>query len=399
MAVALTLLLAVSCDKMPLLAPSGTTITMSTSTNIVQANGSVQVSAMLLESAGTPVQNGTTVTFSTTLGRLAPSEARTMNGVATVQFQPAGTSGVAEIRATSGGAKPADTANPGVKITVGAAAAGRITVTASPSSVAASGGASTITAVVVDTAGNPLRDIAVTFSTNAGTLSTAVASTDAGGNATATLNTTREAIVTVSVGGGATSATNTATVTVRVAIKPTVGITVVGVPSAGVAMTFNVTANPGAPPSAGASGGAPLKNVRVVYGDGGADDLGAISGTTPVQHLYSRSGTFTVSATAEDTAGETAVASTVVVVPFTISLGVSTSPGTLTGIFTANVNPANTTIVRFVWAFHDGLSVDTGSSNTTSRIYGAPGNYQVSVNATSSTGQTATTSITATIPP
>src|SRR3954469_5552140 len=100
------------CNKVPLLAPSGTTITLGTNSTIVQSNGSALVTATLLESSGTPVQNGTSVTFSTNLGRMTPVEAETVNGVATAQFQATGGSGVAEIRATSGGAKPSDTANP-----------------------------------------------------------------------------------------------------------------------------------------------------------------------------------------------------------------------------------------------------------------------------------------------
>src|SRR4029079_12022917 len=104
-------------------------------------------------------------------------------------FQASGSSGVAEIRAVSGGAKPADTANPSLKITVGAAAAGRISVTASPTTVPLTGGTSAISATVSDTSGNPLRDVPVTFSTTAGTLSSAVASTDVNGAATTSLTT------------------------------------------------------------------------------------------------------------------------------------------------------------------------------------------------------------------
>src|SRR5262245_36985127 len=119
------------CDKVPLLAPALTTITLSSSSLVVQSNGTAEVSATLLEQAGTAVQNGTSVTFSTTLGTLSPMTARTVNGVATTQFIANGQSGVAEIRAVSGPAKPADTANPSLKLTVGGAAASRVLVTAS----------------------------------------------------------------------------------------------------------------------------------------------------------------------------------------------------------------------------------------------------------------------------
>src|SRR5688572_303590 len=101
-------LVGVACDELPLLAPSLSTITLSTSNTIVGANGTAEVRATVLESSSTPVQNGTTVTFTTTLGALSPNEARTFNGVATVQFVAQGQSGIAEIRASSGAAKPAD---------------------------------------------------------------------------------------------------------------------------------------------------------------------------------------------------------------------------------------------------------------------------------------------------
>ncbi len=379
-----------SCDKVPLLAPSGTTITLATDSSVVQANGVARVTATLLESSGTPVQNGTSVTFTTNLGKVAPNEARTVNGVATVEFQAAGNSGIAEIRAASGGAKPADTANAALKITVGAAAASRISVTATPGSVAASGGSSTIAATVVDTAGNGLRDVPVSFSATFGTLSTAIASTDSAGVARSTLTTNRESVVTVNVGGtGTTTGSATATVTVRVNIKPTVTISVSNTPTAGAATNFTVTASPGA------NGGAPLTRVRVNFGDGTPEqELGTSGG--PLQHVFTRSGTFTVTANVEDASGETASASTPVVVPFTVAL--SSSRTGLIGTFSAIVNPSNTPIVRFVWTFGDGDSKDTGSTPTTTHDYAGPGTYPVSVTATSSSGLTTSATGTIVIP-
>ena len=471
------------CNKVPLLAPSGTTITLGTNSTIVQSNGTAQVTATLLESSGTPVQNGTTVTFSTNLGRLSPGEARTVNGVATATFQASGSSGVAEIRAVSGGAKPADTANPSLKITIGAAATGRISVTASPATVAATGGNSTISATVSDTAGNALRDVPVTFSTTAGTLSTAVASTDASGNATTTLTTTRDATVTASAGAGATSGTNTGTVTVKVnvagtvavtvapnpaavgqsvaasvtltanangspfqrgtvewgdgsapspiggqsttvqhtytrggtfvvratafdqlgdsasstatlvvnaAFKPTVSIVPVGNPAIGGVTNFTLTVNP-APNS-----GATIDDVQVDFGDGEVRDLGAVTGTVPIQHVYSTGGTFVVSATARDTLGGTGTGATIIVVSFTVSL--STSVSVKTGTFTANLNPANTPISNFFWDFGDGTSQNTGSTNQTSHMYALAGTYTVTVSATATNGQTASATRTIVIP-
>ncbi len=87
-----------------------------------------------------------------------PSEARTQNGVATVQFLGNGQSGKATIKALSGGS-----ASDALELSVGAGAAGRVSVTANPASVPAAGGTTTISAAVVDASGNPLSGVPVTF--------------------------------------------------------------------------------------------------------------------------------------------------------------------------------------------------------------------------------------------
>jgi adhesin/invasin len=176
--------LGAACDKMPLLAPPQSTIKLATAGSVVQANGTTEILATVLESSGTAVQNGTSVTFTTNLGALSPIEARTNNGMAVVQFLGNGQSGKATIRAVSGGA----TSDP-LELTVGAAAVGRMVVTANPNQVA-SGASSTITATVTDTNGNPLSGLVVSFSTDNGTLSTSSATTSFNGQAQTTLGPT-----------------------------------------------------------------------------------------------------------------------------------------------------------------------------------------------------------------
>ena len=85
-----------------LLAPTNSTVTIDAGSRVVETGGSTSVSAMVIEQSGTPVQNGTVVRFTTTLGRLDPVEAQTRNGVATTMFFAGNDSGVAEVRATSG---------------------------------------------------------------------------------------------------------------------------------------------------------------------------------------------------------------------------------------------------------------------------------------------------------
>src|ERR1700754_3780190 len=91
--VALPFALALACDKVPLLAPTGTRINLFPVTTTVSLNSEVQIIATVIEDgtpastgggstatptstagAGTPVQNGTVITFTTTLGRIEPSE-------------------------------------------------------------------------------------------------------------------------------------------------------------------------------------------------------------------------------------------------------------------------------------------------------------------------------------
>ena len=93
---------------MPLAAPTDSTITLFASSTTVGLNGSIEITATVIESAGTPVQNGTVVTFTTTLGTIEPNEASTNNGKVTVTLLAGTRSGTAEVRAFSGGTSSAD---------------------------------------------------------------------------------------------------------------------------------------------------------------------------------------------------------------------------------------------------------------------------------------------------
>lgn len=370
------------CEKLPLLAPQESTITLSSGTITVQANGTTEIRATVLEQAGTPVQNGTTVTFSTTLGVLAPFEARTLNGVASVQFLGNGQSGKASITAISGGA-----ASEPLEISVGAGATGRVSLSASPTSVPSTGGTSTLTAIVADASGNPLSGVPVTFATTAGTFSSQVVNTDTSGRATTTLTTTREANVTATAGG-----TTSSPVTISITVRPTVSIALAqgSTPVEGGITTFSITVNT-------ASGGSPLQSVVVNYGDGSSDDLGSVTGTVTVQHVYGEDGSFTPSVVATDVTGASASASTVIVVqPMLLSI-VASLPTGLQITLTANISPPGTAIASYTWSFGDGTS-QTTSSVTTTKTYVLAGTYTVRVTARSATNHTATATATVRVP-
>lgn len=202
-ALALVQLAVVACDKMPLMAPTSSTVTVRSAALILPAGGSTEVTAFVAESGGTPVQNGTVVRFTTTLGRVDPVEAQTRNGMAATTFLAGDVSGIAEVRATSGSTSSTGgtgtSADP-LKITVGAAAVGTVTVRANPGFVPFAGGTVEIVATVLTTEGRTLAGIPVTFSTTEGQLSAGSAVTDDAGEARTRLTTTRAATVTARAG-------------------------------------------------------------------------------------------------------------------------------------------------------------------------------------------------------
>jgi hypothetical protein len=353
---------ALSCDKVPLLAPTGSVISLFATANTVPLNSEIEIVANVIENgvtqsgsgttgtpgttttgtttpgAGTPVQNGTLVSFTTTIGRIEPSEARTNNGQVRVKFISGGQSGTATITAFSGGAS-----GKLENLKVGSAGVERVLISASPQTLSPFGGTSTITARVEDISGTGLAGIPVTFTTDAGTLSPSSSTSDSAGNATTTLTTSRAAKVTANVAGK--------TADVSIGLNPRTGITIAGpttAVSAGVPATFTV----------GVGATANIRDVTIDFGDGGRQSLGAITGSTTIQHTYVEAGTFTVSATATEAAsGLPETVSTAVTIlpgqpPAVIITASNNNPSVgETVIFTATVSGATSTVLRYEWNF------------------------------------------------
>ena len=246
-----------SCDKVPLLAPTESTITLVSNRAVVPINGTAQIIATVIEQSGTPAHNGTLVTFTTMLGTLDPREAVTSNGQAVVTLRAGTESGTAEIGAFSGSARTENL----VMIAIGAAAAGAVSVSASPASVPSTGGTVTIQATVTDLSGNLMPGLPVSFSTTAGTLSASQALTDTQGIASTTLTTNLAATVTVTLTG-----TVTGTVMVTVNSAPTIAVTTTTTAPAGTATVFSVVTT--AP-------GSPITDVSINFGDGASLSLGS----------------------------------------------------------------------------------------------------------------------------
>ena len=376
-----------ACDKAQLLAPTKSTITVSAPTRVLPSGGSTEVTAFVMESGGTPVQNGTTVRFTSTLGRVDPGEAQTRNGLAITTFFAGDSSGIAEIRASSGAATGGEgTANLNVlTITIGAAAVTAVTIRANPASVGPGGGSVELIATAVGKEGQTLPGIVVTFSTTQGSLSSPTATTNAGGEARTTLTTAEAASVTATAGTVTSAAA-------AIALRPGPAVTITCTPAAGgtlctavqasasnnaATVTFTVTR---------VSGSSALRTATIDFGDGTSQGLGNLAAATTVTHTYngpSSPGTqsYTAIVSATDVNGESASVSTPVIVtrpfPTPINVTITATPDAAPNAnrrwtFTANATEGGTTPVAgqsFTWDFGDGSGEVTTSGNTTAHVY------------------------------
>jgi hypothetical protein len=410
-AVALAVLsFAAACDKVPLLAPTGSVITLFASAPSVPLNGEIEIIATVIENgviapapaagtpttgtngtpttttpttptstttagAGTPVQNGTLVSFTTTVGRIEPREARTSNGEVRVRFIAGGQSGSPVITAYSGGASGTLR-----DLKVGSAAAERLMVTATPQTLSPSGGSSVISARVEDVSGSGLPGVPVSFSTDTGTLSSSSATTDQNGTASVTLTTSRPAKVIANVAGK--------TAEITVGLNPRTGVTIEGPTtpvSAGNPATFKVTV----------AEAANVQDVTVDFGDGTRQSLGAVSGSPTIQHTYAQEGTYIVRATAREASGFTETVSTSVTVlpgqPPAVTITASNNSPTVneTVIFTATVSGATSTILRYEWNFGGPGAVPATATTTGNRAtasYTVPGTKIITVRVIQASG-------------
>jgi len=410
---AMSALLTVACEKVPLLAPSGSTITLTALATALPTNGSTDLIAQVIESGGTPPHSGTLVTFTTSIGTVQPSSAETdVSGRVQVKFLAGTGSGTATITAISGGVSASGTN--AIKILVGAAAVGRVIVSANPTLVPALGGTTAITAVVLDINGNPLSSVPVSFSTTAGSLGNSVVNADQNGQAQTTLTTAQTATVTASVGatapattppatgGGTTTPTTgttagqaSGTVTVGVVAAPTLVITPPTTsPSAGLPATFSFVV------TAGTTNGAAVRDLSVNWGDGsGVQDLGAVTGTAAASHVFRVAGTYVVTGTVIDASGNRSTVSTsVTVIPVprpTIIITPSPVPGHAGAQTTLQIQVtlANGISVQDLRIdFGDGQSADLGGAASASvpHVYTAAGTYTVTVTVIDTTGQVTT---------
>ena len=281
-----------ACDSVPLLAPTQSTVRLVVADASIPTGGSTTVTAAVTEAAGTPVHDGTVVTFSTTLGVVDPPEAPTERGRASATFTAGPRSGTAEVVAYSGGA-----VSEPVEVTIGAAAVASVEVTARPGSLPPAGGTAAVVATVLDASRNRLPNVRVTFSATAGALRARVATTDPSGEARTALTTTAAAEVTASVGevSGTTLVAVDAATAISISAAPER-------PVAGQVVSFEVTLT---------NETRAIRSATIDFGDGRSHALGAPARAT-VGHAYAAAGAYTVRVAATDVAGQAAAASIVV---------------------------------------------------------------------------------------
>jgi hypothetical protein len=114
--------MASACDRLPMTAPTGSIVTLAAGSTETTVEGEVEIVALVNRGvlaggntagtvdglAGPPVNNGTVVLFTTTLGRLDPIEGTTRDGRVTVRLFAGSLAGTATIKAYSGGAQSED---------------------------------------------------------------------------------------------------------------------------------------------------------------------------------------------------------------------------------------------------------------------------------------------------
>lgn len=361
------------CDRVPLTAPTESTITLSAASLVLPVNGSTEIIGIVNEKPGTPAHNGTVVTFTTTVGTIEPREARTNGGKVTVRLFAGSQSGTASVGAFSGSAK----AEP-IEVKIGGAAAETVTLNVSPATLPSAGGTAEALATVNDASGNRLPGVPVTFTTSSGTVTPSNVVTDGNGEARATLSTTRQTEVTATVG------TKTATRTVTLNAAPTVTVAASANPIEDQPVTFTITIAAGA-------GGASVRSATIDFGDGQSESLGTTS--TSVSHVYRNPGPYTVRVNVTDSTGETTTATTVINVaqaaPVNVNITASSTTPRVREVvtFTADVAPVTTQVREYRWDFGDG-STDPTSGNRTTHVYDRVGQKTVFVDVVTVDGRT-----------
>lgn len=374
----LGLLLLPNCGFVEPTAPTDASFSISANPLFVDLDGTSTITVIVTDANGTPVPDGTIVSFTTTLGKIAPN-AGTRGGQVRESLAAGNQPGVATVTARSG---VADT-SVSVDVTIGSEV-DSIQLSANPATLPIGGGESTITAVVFGKNFETLANVPVTFSTDAGTLASegGVVRTDAKGEARDTLTTPQSATVTVTTG----TISDTTEVEVGANTPPTANLTASPVaPKVGETVNFSAAASNDPDGT--------IVSYDWDFGDGATDEGERVS------HVYQDRNIYVVVLVVTDNDGASSSANQNIVVTlgdspiasFTFSPSAPMADVAVTFDASASRDPDGR-IVEYQWDWGDGTSpvVRGEGEPTATHTFAVAATYAVTLTVTDDLGNTAT---------
>ena len=323
----MSLLPVAGCDKATPVAPSGSILTISTNSTRIALNGQATITIVGRKPDGNPLNPGTEVHLSATLGTLPAIVTTDRTGTATAVFQSDGRLGTAMITAslsgstssggstggsggsggsTGGSGSGSGTGSATLQIEVGRVA-GSIILQPTPTSLSlplpTAGSKVHLLATVRDASGAPLANQGVNFTSDYGTLNSrgGTVTTDANGQARDTLtlaaadlanNVSSVTVTAQTVGGGSSGGTSllSTTATIHIQGGPPVASFTVAKGATDQTVNFNSTS----------SGGQGALSYAWDFGDSASGENNTSTSPDPI-HVYPSNGTYTVRLVVSDT--------------------------------------------------------------------------------------------------
>jgi len=150
--------------------------------------------------------------------------------------------------------------------------------------------------------------------------------------------------------------------------------------------------------TAATQNGSAVRSVSINWGDGSASqNVGSFTGSQPISHVYEKDGSFTVTATVTDIAGQSSSASTSVFVTPAVQVGISITSSPVPAkvntqtTFTIQITaPTGVAIVNTTIDYGDGLADNLGGGSTPQarHTYTTVGLFTVTVKTVDTAGTT-----------